>query len=225
MNRRFVGVGYAVAGVLLAAVAAFAWLSSPDVVLASVTRLAADPLRFGVVLLALTAVRPFLAWPTTLLAVVVGFGYGWGGVPIGVALLVATAILPYGLARAGRVRVRSDFRTADRICRAGERLADEAGSARAVAATRFLPIPSDVVSIGAGASGIRLRSFLLGTAVGELPWVIVGVAVGVSIDRLAAGELSVVDPTAFVAMAGVGTLLLVGPVYRTFVSTDGAAAA
>ncbi len=225
MNRRFVGVGYAVAGVLLAAVAAFAWLSSPDVVLASVTRLAADPLRFGVVLLALTAVRPFLAWPTTLLAVVVGFGYGWGGVPIGVALLVATAILPYGLARAGRVRVRSDFRTADRICRAGERLADAAGSARAVAATRFLPIPSDVVSIGAGASGIRLRSFLLGTAVGELPWVIVGVAVGVSIDRLAAGELSVVDPTAFVAMAGVGTLLLVGPVYRTFVSTDGAAAA
>lgn len=225
MNRRFVGVGYAVAGMVLAAVAAFAWLSSPDVVLASLTRLAADPLAFGAALLALTAVRPFLAWPTTLLAVVVGFGYGWIGVPVGVALLVSTAVPPYGLARAGRVRVRSDVRSVDRLCAAGERLADAAGSARAVAATRLLPVPSDAVSIGAGASGIRLRPFLIGTAVGELPWVIAGVAVGVSLDRLAAGELSAVDPTAIVAMAGIGALLLAGPVYRTLVSTDRAVTA
>lgn len=217
MNRRFV-VGYAVAGLAIAAMAAFALVSSPDAVLAPLTWLADDPVRFGVALLALAAVRPVLAWPTTLLAVAVGFGYGWVGLPVGVALLVLTAVPPYGLARAGRMRARADFRIADRLCSAGERLADATGSVRAVTATRLLPIPSDAVSIGAGGCGIRLQPFLIGTAAGELPWVIVGIAVGVSIDRLAAGELSAVDPTAFVAMTGLGVLLLAGPVYRAFIN-------
>ena len=225
MNRRFVVGGYAVAGTVLAAMVAFAWFSSPDAVLEPLTWLADEPVRFGAVLLGLAAVRPFLAWPTTLLAVAVGFGYGWIGVPVGVALLVLTALPPYGLARAGRMRLRADIRTADRICSAGERLADATGSVRAVTATRLLPLPSDAVSVGAGASGIRLRPFLVGTGVGELPWVIVGVAVGVSLDRLAAGELSAVDPTAFVAMAGLGVLLLAGPVYRTIISDRSASTA
>ena len=213
MNRRFVLLGYVAAGVAVAAAAA--WLASPAAALARLSLLAADLLRFGVALLALTAVRPFLAWPTTLLAVAVGFGYGWVGVPLGVALLVATALPPYLLARTGRVRARGAWRTADRLCDAGERLATATGGVRAVTATRLLPLPSDAVSVGAGASGIRPRQFLLGTAAGELPWVIVGVAVGVSLDRLAAGDLSAVDPTALVAMAGVGALLLAGPAYRT----------
>lgn len=220
MNRRFVLIGYVAAGVAVAVAVAIAWLASPEAVLARLSLLADNPFRFGVALLALTAVRPLLAWPTTLLAVAVGFGYGWAGVPLGVALLVATAVLPYRLARAGRVRARGAFRAADRLCDAGERLATAAGSVRAVTATRLLPIPSDAVSVGAGAIGIRQRPFLLGTAAGELPWVIVGVAVGVSLDRLAAGDLSVVDPTALVAMAGVGALLLAGPLYRTFVGED-----
>ena len=215
MNRRFVLLGYVAAGAAVAAAAAVTWLASPAAALARLSVLAADPVRFGVALLALTTVRPFLAWPTTLLAVAVGFGYGWVGVPLGVALLVATALLPYFLARTGRVRVRNASRTADRLCDAGERLATTTGGVRAVTATRLLPLPSDAVSVGAGASGVRPRPFLLGTAAGELPWVIVGVAVGVSLDRLATGDLSAVDPTALVAMAGVGALLLAGPAYRT----------
>ena len=222
MNRRFAVVGYVAAGAAVAVAAAVAWLASPAAVLARLSLLADDPLRFGVALLALTAVRPLLAWPTTLLAVAVGFGYGWAGVPLGVALLVVTAVLPYRLARAGRVRARGAFRAADRLCDAGERLATAAGGVRAVAATRLLPLPSDAVSVGAGAVGIRRRPFLVGTALGELPWVVVGVAVGVSLDRLAAGNLSVVDPTALVAMAGVGALLLAGPVYRTVVGEGSA---
>lgn len=217
VNRRFVLLGRVAAGVAVAVAAAAAWLASPEAALARLSLLADNPVRFGVALLALTAVRPLFAWPTTLLAVAVGFGYGWAGVPLGVALLVATAVLPYGLARAGRVRARGAFRAADRLCDAGERLATAAGGVRAVAATRLLPIPSDAVSVGAGAAGIRRRPFLIGTAAGELPWVIVGVAVGVSLDRLAAGDLSAVDPTAIVAMAGVGALLLAGPLYRTVV--------
>ncbi|WP_280585488.1 VTT domain-containing protein [Halorubrum sp. Boch-26] len=222
MNRRSVLLGYVAAGVAVAVASAAAWLASPETVLTRLSLLAADPVRFGVALLALTAVRPLLAWPTTLLAVAVGFGYGWVGVPLGVALLVATAILPYRLARAGRIRARGAFRAADRLCDAGERLATAAGSVRAVAATRLLPLPSDAVSVGAGAAGIRTRPFLLGTAVGELPWVIVGVAAGVSLDRLAAGDLSAVDPTVLIAMAGAGGLLLAGPLYRTL--SDGGSA-
>ena len=85
-------------------------------------------------------------------------------------------------------------------------------------ATRLFPVPSDAVSVGAGIAGVRTRPFLLGTAVGELPWTVVGVAVGVSIDRLTVGGVSGADPTVFVAMAGLGALLLAGPLYRAFVS-------
>lgn len=225
MNRRFALFGYLVAGVAVAGAAAVAWLASPEAAVDRLALLADDPVRFGVALLALTAVRPLLAWPTTLLAVAVGFGYGWVGVPLGVALLVATAVVPYRLARAGRLRVRGASRTADRLCDAGERLATAAGGLRTVAATRLLPLPSDAVSVGAGAAGIRTRPFLVGTAVGELPWVIVGVAVGVSLDRLAAGDLSAVDPTVLVAMAGTGALLLAGPLYRTLVREEPATTA
>jgi len=225
VNRRFALFGYLVAGVAVAGAAAVARLASPEAAVARLALLADDPVRVGAALLALTAVRPLLAWPTTLLAVAVGFGYGWVGVPLGVALLAATAVVPYRVARAGRVRVRGVSRRADRLCDAGERLATAAGSVRAVAGTRLLPVPSDAVSVGAGAAGIRPRPFLLGTAVGELPWVIVGVAVGVSLDRLAAGDLSAVDPTALVAMAGGGALLLAGPLYRTLVREEPATTA
>lgn len=217
MNRRTGIVGYALAGVTLAALAALAWAVSPDAVLGRLSWLADDPIRFGVALVGLTAVRPVLAWPTTLLAVVAGFGYGWVGLPIGVAVMVATALPPYWLARAGRVRAREGSAVADRLCGAGERLADATGGVRAVTATRLLPVPSDAVSVAAGGSGIGLRSLLVGTALGELPWAVIGVAIGVSVDRLAEGGAVGLDPTALIAMAGLGALLLAGPLYRTFI--------
>jgi uncharacterized membrane protein YdjX (TVP38/TMEM64 family) len=194
-----------------------AWAVSPAAVLDPLSWLADDPLRFGVVVLALTAIRPLLAWPTTLLAVAAGFGYGWVGLPVGVAAMVATALPPYWLARAGRVRARADSRIADQLCGAGERFAAAAGGVRAVAAPRLLPVPSDAVSIAAGGSGVRLRPLLAGTAIGELPWAVVGVAIGVSADRIAAGGAPTVDPTVVVSMAGLGVLLLAGPLYRTLI--------
>ena len=71
-------------------------------------------------------------------------------------------------------------------------------------------------ALGAGVAGVRLRPFLVGTAAGEFPWVIAGVAVGVSVDRLASGDLSALDPALFVGMAGVAALLLAGPFYRAY---------
>ncbi len=218
MNRRAAIGGYAVAGAAVALLIGIAVSVSPAIVLGWLEWLAADPVRFGAALVALAAVRPFLAWPNTLLAVAVGYGYGWAGAPLGVVLLTLTALPAFWLARVGGLRARTDFRAVERLCDAGERLTDATGSVRAVAATRLFPIPSDAVSIGAGVSGIRTRPFLLGTAIGEIPWMLVGVAVGVSLDRLVTGGVSAVDPAVFVAMAGLGTLLLAGPLYRAFVS-------
>ncbi|TKX75123.1 TVP38/TMEM64 family protein [Halorubrum sp. GN11_10-6_MGM] len=230
MNRRSTVGTYAVAGVAVAALAAVALAVSPEVALSRLRWLAGDPVRFGVAVVALAAVRPLLAWPTTLLAVAVGFGYGWGGTPFALALVVGTALPPYALARAGRLRLRDDSTpgetpgVADRFCRAGERFAAESGSVRAVAGTRLLPLPSDAVTVGAAAAGVGLRPFLAGAALGELPWVVCGVAVGVSLDRLAAGGVSLVDPAVILGMAAVGALVLAGPLYRTFLRPDSATA-
>ncbi|ELZ42056.1 VTT domain-containing protein [Halorubrum tebenquichense] len=231
MNRRSTVGRYAVAGVVVAALAALALAASPEAALSRLRWLADDPVRFGVAVVALAAVRPLLAWPTTLLAVAVGFGYGWVGVPLALAVVVATSLPPYALARAGRLRLRDstgdrgESGLADRFCRAGERFAAESGSVRAVTGTRLLPLPSDAVTVGAAAAGVGTRSFLVGTALGELPWVLCGVAVGVSLDRLAATGGSLVDPTAILGMAAVGALVLAGPLYRTLVASDAAASA
>ncbi|WP_066417546.1 TVP38/TMEM64 family protein [Halorubrum aethiopicum] len=211
MNRRHV-----LGGAVVALAVLLAWAASPAAALATLEWLAADPIRFGVALVALAAVRPLLAWPTTLLAVVAGFGYGWAGVPVGVVLLTATAVPPYWLARAGRARLTSDSRAVERVSAAGSRLVADAGGLRAVAGCRFLPVPADAVSVTAGVSGVAPRPFLAGTAVGEFPWVVAGVAVGVSADRLASDELSVADPALFVALALAGALLLARPLYRAW---------
>lgn len=231
MNRRSALGRYAVAGVVVAALAAAALAVSPEAALSRLRWLAGDPVRFGVAVVALAAVRPLLAWPTTLLAVAVGFGFGWVGTPFALALVVGTSLPPYALARAGRLRLRGDSGTdgesgvADRFCRAGERFAAASGSVRAVAGTRLLPLPSDAVTVAAAAAGVEIRPFLTGTALGELPWVLCGVAVGVSLDRLAASGGSLVDPTVILGMAAVGALVLAGPLYRTFVRPESTASA
>ncbi|SNR54361.1 TVP38/TMEM64 family protein [Halorubrum vacuolatum] len=243
MNRRHVVIGTAIAAVVILAAAV-----SPDRALGLLEWLSAEPVRFALALFALAAIRPFLAWPTTLLAVAVGFGYGWIGVPFAALLLTLTALPPYALARAGRTGIVGRGDDVDRrkdidregdvdrgndvdrgsdgasddglpgrsVLTAGERFVDVAGGVRTIAATRFLPLPADVISIAAGAANVRLRPFLIGTAIGEFPWVIAGVAIGVSTDRLVAGDLSVVDPTLFLAMAAAAVILLAGPLYRAY---------
>ncbi|MGZ0746558.1 TVP38/TMEM64 family protein [Haloparvum sp. AD34] len=201
-------------GFVLAVVALGAWLTSPATALARLEWLAADPLRFGLALLVVAAVRPFLAWPTTALAVAVGYGYGWVGVPFAVLLVTLTALPPYALARKGR--------RGGRVARAGERVVGVAGDTRTVVASRLLPTPSDAMSVGAGVASVPLRPFLVGTAIGELPWVVAGVAVGVSTDRLLAGDLSVVDPVLIVGMLAGAVLLLAGPCYRAYQSRESA---
>ncbi len=209
MNRRYVA-----GGLLVAVVVGVAWLTSPSVALAALEWLAADPIRFGVALTAVAVIRPFLAWPTTLIAVAVGFGYGWIGVPLAVLLLTLTALPPYWFARAGRVRLTDGSGTVAGAFDVVDRFVVDAGTVRSIAATRFLPVPADAVSVAAGGAGVRLRSFLVGTAIGEFPWVVAGIAIGVSVDGLTSSDLSTTDPTFLIATALVGVMLLAGPLYR-----------
>jgi len=182
-------------------------LTSPQWLLARLDWLAADPLRFGAALVALALVRPVLAWPTTLIAVVVGYGWGLSGLPIALALIALTSVPPFLLAR----------QSADggRFATAGARAVDATGDLRGVIASRLLPAPSDVVSVGAGLSGVPLRAFLLGTAIGELPWAVAGIVAGRSIDRvLREGLGAVIEPELIVAAGVAAVLLLAGPAYR-----------
>ncbi|MEF8800211.1 MAG: VTT domain-containing protein [Halolamina sp.] len=204
MQRRHrLGAGLA----LLLVVAVGALLTSPQWLLGRVTWLAADPVRFVGALVLLAAVRPFLAWPTTLLAVVVGYGWGIGGLPLALALIVLTSVPLFLLGR------RSN--TGGRFADAGERAVDVTGDLRSVVISRLFPAPSDVVSFAAGLAGVPLRAFALGTAIGELPWAFAGIVAGESIQTvLAEGLGAVVSPQLAVAAALVGLLLLAGPVYR-----------
>jgi len=184
-------------------------LTSPRWVLSRLDWLAADPLRFGAALVALALLRPALAWPTTLIAVVVGYGWGLPGLPVALALIALTRVPPYLLAR----------RSADGgpVASAGARAVDATGDLRGVIVSRLFPAPSDVVSVGLGLSGVPLRPFLLGTAIGELPWALAGVVAGGSIQRLRREGLgAVIEPELLLAAAVAALLLLAGPAYRQF---------
>ncbi|WP_313694600.1 TVP38/TMEM64 family protein [Halorarum halobium] len=217
MNRRAVA-----AGLLVALALAAAWLSSPDLLLSRLAWLTADPLRFAVALLLLAAVRPVLAWPTSLLAVLAGYGYGLAGAPFALLLITLTSVPPYLLALRGRDGWGEGRASvlARRAAEAGERAVSVAGGFRSVAASRLVPTPSDAVSVAAGLAGVRLRPFLAGTAVGEVPWAVAGTVAGASAGRLAAGGVSAVfDPRLVVAAALAGLLLLAGPAFRRYASS------
>jgi len=182
-------------------------LTSPRWVLTRLDWLAADPVRFTAALVALALIRPLLAWPTTLIAVVVGYGWGLRGLPVALALIALTSVPPFLVAR----------RSADggRVATAGARAVDATGDLRGVIVSRLLPAPSDVVSVGIGLSGVPLRAFLVGTAVGELPWAFAGVVAGGSIQRvLREGLGAVIEPQLILAAAVAALLLLAGPAYR-----------
>lgn len=196
-------------GFALLAVVAAAVLVAPERALRGLAWVAADPLRFAVALFLVALVRPLLAWPTTLLAVGAGYGYGLVGIPYALALITLTSVPPYLVAR--------HFGRESRVAIAGERVVREAGDLRSVVASRLIPAPSDVVSVAAGVSGVSLSTFALGTAIGELPWAVVGVLAGASLDSLSNATLGTFDWRLIAACGLAAVLLLAGPVYRVVV--------
>jgi uncharacterized membrane protein YdjX (TVP38/TMEM64 family) len=207
VDRRRLGLALA-----LAAVVGAALLVAPGAALTRLSWLAADPLRYGLACLALAAVRPLVAWPTSLLAVAVGFGYGAAGPPFAfaLALVVLTSLAPYALARR--------LGGSGRIAAAGRRVTDATGELRAVVAARLLPAPSDATSLALGGAGVGPGSYLLGTAAGEAPWALAGLLAGASLGslRTGAGVEGVVGPRLVVAATLAAGLVLAGPAWRAY---------
>ncbi|MFB6156208.1 MAG: TVP38/TMEM64 family protein [Haloferacaceae archaeon] len=209
MDRR---VRFGVGGALVLAVGAAALVVGPDRAVSRLAWLAGDPVRFGLALLALSLVRPLFAWPTTLIAVAAGYGFGPVGIPFALALITLTSVPPYAVARRAR--------GGGRVATTGERLAEATGELRAVTASRLVPAPSDVVSVAAGVAGISPGAFVVGTAFGEVPWAVAGTLAGSSMEALGAGGLDAVfDPRVVGGAAAVALALLAGPAYRHFGET------
>ncbi|MEF8856539.1 MAG: VTT domain-containing protein [Haloplanus sp.] len=206
MDRRarlLAGVG------LVALVTALGALVSPGIVLDRLAWMAADPLRLTAALVVVAVVRPLFAWPTTLLAVAAGYGLGLRGFPLALGLVVVTSVPPYWVAGRG-----SDDGS---VAAAGERLVAETGDLRSVAGSRLLPLPSDVVSAGAGVAGVPLPAFALGTAIGEVPWVAAGVVAGDAVAALSGASLAAaMDPRVVVGAALLAVLAFAGPIYRLY---------
>ncbi|MFO7834878.1 MAG: VTT domain-containing protein [Halohasta sp.] len=204
MQRRTrLGIGTAT----LLAVGLAAWLGSPAAALDGFEALASRPLAFAAAVFVVALLRPACAWPTLVLSIAVGYAAGLAGLPLAVTALVITSLPPYwfGNSMAGDGRLIS----------AGRTLLAETGGIRGVTAARLLPVPSDVISVAAGAVGVRLRPYLAGTALGELPWAILGLVVGRSVDHLTTGDLAgAVDPWLLAGMTATAILLLAGPSYR-----------
>ncbi|AEH35727.1 TVP38/TMEM64 family protein [Halopiger xanaduensis] len=209
-------------------------LVSPSRALATLESLAADPFLFGLVVAAVYLVRPLLAWPTTPLSVVVGYGYGVAlGVPIALAGILVT-VLPVFLAV--RLLSGSDNGTTEaaantdadreavgagtleralrRTDAAVDRYYETAGPTRGVIASRLAPIPSDAATCAAATSDVRLHQFLVGTAIGELPWTVAAVVVGASAATITTAGLGDLGLRLSIGCGFAALFLLAGPLYR-----------
>jgi len=205
-RRQLGGIG------VLALVAVVASLVlSPQRLLAELAHLSAHPVQFGFALLVLYLVRPLFAWPISPLSALVGYVLGFQyGVPVALIGATLTTIPPFLFARyAGR----SGGGLFARLNDAGRRFIDVTGATRGVLAARLSPLPADPVSYGAGFSGVSLRAYVLGTFLGEIPWVVVEVLAGASMRTLSIEGLSAGIHVLILSFT-LALLVVAGPAYR-----------
>lgn len=171
-------------------------------------------MRLVVVVSALALVRPLLAWPTTLLALVIGYGLRPVSVPFTLAPIVLASVLPFLFVRR--------YRGTTGLAGVGKRTVEQTGSVRDVAVNCLLPIPSNVVSVAVGAASVRLGAFALGTAAEELPWAVAGVVAGASVGTLTTDSLAAAARPEFVVLTTIaGVPMLVPTAYRRYQSGSG----
>lgn len=203
------GVSYKhVLGVLLALLVAGGLLLSPDVVIKRLGAFLGSPF-FPLFLIGVYLVRSLVAIPVTALAVLVGFKYGLViGFPVALAGSVMSTYVPYALTR------YTEFDS--RLLRQAENVADDffeaTGDLRGVITARIAPVPAQTTSVAAGAAPIPTRTYLLGTAVGEIPWVGAAVIIGTSLHRLTVPDVSS-SPWLIVGTVVATLVLLAGPAY------------
>ena len=203
--RQLVGVAL-VAGVAGAAALA----TSPSALFARAEALAERPALLAVALLALYLARPLLAWPISALSLLLGYLYGPVAIPVALAGAVVTTLPAYGTAR----YLGHDAGLLARVGDAGSLVRKTTGDLRGVIAVRLAPLPTDPVSYAAGLAGVPLRPYVLGTALGESPWVVATVLLGASMGQLTTVGVTG-DPLLLVTTVALAVLLaLSGPAYR-----------
>ena len=228
-----------VVAIAIGSILAAGALVSPSSLLGTAESVSADPVLFGLVVIALYLGRPLLALPTTPLAVVVGYGYGVPvGVPVALAGVVTTVVPVFLVVRwitdagtdtasdtdgpDGGVSAESvSASTAapfgavlERAGTAVDRYYEAAGPVRGVVASRLAPIPSDVATCAAAVSDVRLRHLVVGTAIGELPWTIAAVVVGASAATVRTDGIGELGLSLTLACLAAATVLLAAPAYR-----------
>lgn len=185
------------------------------------TRLARiDPLPLLGILAVVYVVRPFVALPMSVLAVLIGFRFGLvGGYPIAIAGTAVTCYLPYAIG--GRFRepdvTGGEGGLLAKIAIHGRQAVDVTGGLRAIVAARLSPAPADPVSYAAGLAAVRRRPYVLGTILGELPWMGLYVAIGTSAQSVSVANTTP-DPIVLVTSVTAASALLFVPAIQ-FVRT------
>jgi len=197
-------------GVFLAVAVTATVVLSPARVLEALSGLAADPLAFGGALVALYAIRPLFAWPISPVSALVGYGLGITyGIPVALVGATLTCLAPFFLARYAGTTGGLFGRLND----TGRDVVEATGETRGVLAARLSPLPADSVSYGAGVAGVSTPAFVIGTFVGEIPWVIVEVTAGASMREVTTHGLGAGVHVLVLAFAA-SLLLVAGPAYR-----------
>ncbi len=200
-------IGIAIVGAVAAAAAT---LSSPKATFESVQLLSARPILLAIVLVGLYLIRPLLAWPISVLSVFLGYLLGPEAIPIALLGAVGTTLPAYLLAR----WVGHDVGVLARVGETGATIRRTTGDFRGVIAVRLAPLPTDPISYAAGLAGVPLRPYILGTAVGEAPWVVTAVLIGASMGQLTTAGVSV-SPLMVVTLLAVSVLFAVSrPAYQ-----------
>lgn len=183
---------------------------SPATVVGRLEHLATHPVKFALALLAVYVARPFLFWPMSAVAIVLGYLYDpVVAVPIALGGAIVTCLPPFAIAR----WASSDAGVLSVLSEPGSQLVGAVGATRGVVAGRLSPVPGDAVSYAAGLSNVSVSAFLAGTVVGEVPWAVVAVLAGDSMRTLAVDGVRP-DPTVVVGIAALAVLVLGRPAYR-----------
>lgn len=198
-----------VVGVILTGGIVVGFVLSPQIAI-EVIRLVLYSPWFPVVLVGLYVVRPLFAWPITAVSVIVGYRYGLAlGVPVALVGAVGTSLIPYTAAQ----YFQSQDGWIGVVAAGSERYFTATGELRGLIAARLAPTPAEPISAAAGIANVPVLVFVLGTAVGELPWTVVAVIAGHSMRRL---SLVAAAPAPWIVAAGLlaAIVIIAGPAYR-----------
>lgn len=193
----------------LAAIVVAGLLVGPESLLGQAQALLDSP-WFPVFLVGLYLVRPLLGWPITALSALVGYKYGIAlGVPVALLGAVGSTFIAYAAMR----YLDLDSGLLGRASDGSTEFFSQTGELRGMISARVAPVPSEATSLAAGAADIHPSRFVLGTAIGEIPWAVAAVTIGHSMHRLTLSDVSF-SPWLIAATAVAAVLVIAGPVYR-----------